>query len=47
MKFAADENLDNEIIWRLRNQLTDIDIIRIQDSPVYQQPDDSSNGVER
>jgi hypothetical protein len=40
MKFAADENLNNEIIRRLQNRLPDIDIVRIQDSPVYQQADD-------
>jgi hypothetical protein len=40
MKFAADENLNNEIIRRLRNQIPDIDIVRIQDTDAYQKPDD-------
>lgn len=40
MKFAADENLNNEIIRRLRTQIPDIDIVRIQDTDAYQKPDD-------
>lgn len=40
MKFAADENLNNEIIRRLRNQVPDIDIVRIQDTDAYQKADD-------
>jgi hypothetical protein len=32
MKFAAEENLHNEIIERLRSQVPDIDTVRIQDS---------------
>jgi hypothetical protein len=39
MKFAADENLDNNIIRWLQTQEPDIDIIRVQDTPVYTQPD--------
>jgi len=40
MRFAADENFDGRILNGLRIRLPDLDIIRIQDTELYQSPDD-------
>jgi hypothetical protein len=40
MRFAADENFDGRILTGLRARLPSIDIVRIQDTEMYQAPDD-------
>lgn len=40
MRFAADENFDGRILHGLRTRLPEIDIIRVQDTEMYQAPDD-------
>jgi hypothetical protein len=40
MRFAADENFDGRILAGLRGRLPSIDIVRIQDTEMYQAPDD-------
>jgi Domain of unknown function (DUF5615) len=39
MKFAADENLDNDIVRGLRRRLPNIDLLRVQDSEVFRADD--------
>ena len=39
MKFATDENFDGRILEGLRSRLTDLDIVRVQDTKMYQAPD--------
>jgi predicted nuclease of predicted toxin-antitoxin system len=39
MRFAADENFDGRILDALRSRLPDLDIVRVQDTPMYQEPD--------
>lgn len=39
MRFLADENFNNRILKGLRRDLPDIDIIRVQDTEIYQAPD--------
>lgn len=40
MRFAADENFDGRILAGLRERLPGIDIVRVQDTAIYQAPDD-------
>lgn len=40
MRFAADENFDGRILAGLRTRLPDIDLVRVQDTEMYQAPDD-------
>jgi hypothetical protein len=40
MRFAADENFDGRILAGLRARLPEIDIVRVQDTEMYQAPDD-------
>jgi hypothetical protein len=35
MRFAADENLNNDLLRGLRARIPDLDIIRVQDSEMY------------
>ena len=39
MKFAADENFDGRILEGLLERLPDLDIVRVQDTEMYQRPD--------
>ena len=39
MRFAADENFDGHIFKQLRKRLPDLDIVRVQDTEMYQAPD--------
>lgn len=39
MKFAADENFNRRILAGLLTRLPEIDIIRVQDTEMYQAPD--------
>jgi uncharacterized protein DUF5615 len=39
MRFASDENFDGRILQGLRARLPDLDIVRVQDTPLYQAPD--------
>lgn len=39
MRFAADENFDGKILKQLRRLFPDLDVIRIQDTEMYQAPD--------
>ena len=39
MRFAADENFDGNILKALRKQFPDLDIVRVQDTGLYQAPD--------
>ena len=39
MKYAADENFNRRILVGLRARLPELDIIRIQDTEMYQAPD--------
>lgn len=39
MRFAADENFDGRILDGLRTRLPELDIVRIQDTEMYQAPD--------
>ncbi len=36
MKFAADENFDNRFLRGLLHKLPDLDIVRVQDTEMYQ-----------
>jgi hypothetical protein len=40
MRFATDENFDGRILNGLRARLPDLDIVRVQDTEMYQSPDD-------
>ncbi len=40
MRFAADENFDGRIFNGLLARLPELDIVRIQDTEMYQAPDD-------
>ncbi len=35
MRFAADENFDGRILDALRARLPDLDVVRVQDTPMY------------
>ncbi|MCA9905146.1 MAG: DUF5615 family PIN-like protein [Anaerolineae bacterium] len=39
MRFAADENFDGTILTQLRKRLPDLDVLRVQDTEIYQAPD--------
>jgi hypothetical protein len=39
MRFAADENFHNDIIRGLQRQQPELDIVRIQDTEIYQSAD--------
>lgn len=39
MRFLADENFNNRILNGLRRTIPDIDILRVQDTEIYQAPD--------
>lgn len=39
MRFAADENFNGKILDHLIGRLPDLDIVRIQDTVMYQAPD--------
>lgn len=39
MRIAADENFDNDILRGLKRQFPEIDIVRVQDTEIYQAPD--------
>lgn len=39
MRFLADENFNNDILHGLRSRMPDIDIVRTQDTEVYQADD--------
>ena len=39
MRFAADENFDGNILKALRKHFPDLDIVRVQDTELYQAPD--------
>ncbi len=39
MRFLADENFDNRILKGLRHNLSDFDVLRVQDTEIYQAPD--------
>ena len=38
MRFAADENFDRRILAGLQARLTEIDVVRVQDTTLYQYP---------
>lgn len=40
MRFAADENFDNDILRGLLRRIPDLDVVRVQDTELYQAPDD-------
>jgi hypothetical protein len=40
MRFAADENFDGRVFRGLLARLPDADILRVQDTPLYEAPDD-------
>lgn len=40
MRFAADENFDGRILTGLRTRLPEFDVVRVQDTEMYQAPDD-------
>lgn len=40
MRFATDENFDGRIFSGLRQRLPDLDIVRVQDTEMFQAPDD-------
>lgn len=40
MRFATDENFDGRIVNGLRTRLPDLDVVRVQDTEMYQSPDD-------
>jgi hypothetical protein len=40
MRFATDENFDGRILQGLRTRLPELDVVRIQDTAMYQAPDD-------
>jgi len=39
MRFAADENFNGRILRGLKTRLPDLDIVRVQDTPMYTKPD--------
>ena len=39
MRFAADENFNGRILKGIRTRLPDVDIVRVQDTTIYQAPD--------
>ncbi len=39
IRFAADENFDGTILKELHKRLPDLDIVRVQDTEMYQAPD--------
>jgi len=39
MRFAADENFNGHILNQLREAISDFDVVRIQDTPMYQATD--------
>src|SRR5260221_10783875 len=39
MRFLADENFHNDILHGLQSQVPDLDIVRVQDTEVYQADD--------
>jgi hypothetical protein len=39
MRFAADENFDGRILDGLRARMPTLDIVRVQDTELYQSPD--------
>jgi predicted nuclease of predicted toxin-antitoxin system len=39
MRFAADENLDGTILTQLRKRFPNLDVVRVQDTPLYQARD--------
>jgi hypothetical protein len=39
MLFAADENFDGRILDGLSSRLSELDIVRVQDTPMYQSSD--------
>ena len=39
MRFLADENFNNRILNGLRRLVPDIDVLRVQDTEIYQAPD--------
>lgn len=39
MRFAADENFNGDILKQLRERFADLDVVRIQDTTLYQAPD--------
>lgn len=39
MRFAADENFDGHILTSLLSRLPELDIVRVQDTPMLQSPD--------
>lgn len=39
MRFAADENFNNDILRGLKRQHPDLDVVRIQDTEIYQADD--------
>lgn len=39
MQFAADENFNGTLLGQLRHRLPDLDVIRVQDTPMYQSAD--------
>ena len=40
MRFATDENFDRRILAGLRARLPELDIVRVQDTEMYQSPDE-------
>jgi hypothetical protein len=40
MRFAADENFDGRILNGLCARMPDLDIVHVQDTEMYQSPDD-------
>ncbi len=39
MRFLADENFNNDILRGLQERMPDIDVVRVQDTEVYQSDD--------
>ena len=39
MRFAADENFDGSLLKELRKRFPHLDIVRVQDTELYQAPD--------
>lgn len=39
MRFAADENFDGGILKQLHQRLSDLDVVRVQDTEMYQSSD--------
>jgi predicted nuclease of predicted toxin-antitoxin system len=40
MRFAVDENFNGKILNKLRERLPELDMVRVQDTPLYGAPDD-------